>query len=242
MEQLNAEIVVKTSNAPLISIDEAQALFDVVTPIANRKGLYAQKACIVVNDIETATELSKELTAISSDKKALLAAIKAHKDAAKARHNLWTKFEAFFVDDLDASYSAIKRHIMEYNEAQARAAEKERQRLQAIADERARREREALEKKAAAYKTEEKREAALEQASQVIAPVIQFDAPVVSVRARADIVCAVTDVVAFVKQAAIRTELCGYIDTDRLAAALKKARQSNKMFVCDGVQFTERMV
>lgn len=65
-----------------------------------------------------------------------------------------------------------KRVMTAYTEGERRRAEAERQRLQAEADERARREREALEKKSAAAVKPETKQKYQEAAAQVAAPVV----------------------------------------------------------------------
>lgn len=69
--------------------------------------------------------------------------------------------------------SALKLAMSKYTTAQEQIRQAEQRRLQAEADERARRDREALEKKAAKMKTEAKQEEYRERAAAVVAPVVQ---------------------------------------------------------------------
>jgi hypothetical protein len=242
-EIITPELVVESSNLPMVSDNAKAALFAAVGPLVDRRNLYAQKAATLVVKTEAdAISANDVLKAIGADTKTALEAIKAHKDAAKARHALWTKFEAFFTEPFESAKKTIKGKVIVWQQAEQAKAAAEQRRLQGIADEKARREREALEKKAANYKTEEKREAAIEQAAATIAPTIIVEAPKVGIRARPDVVVEITDIVAFVIEAGSRHELCGFIDQDRLAANLKRAKASNKFFKCDGVTFSERMV
>ena len=77
-----------------------------------------------------------------------------------------------FSDPLDQSEGRLKQLMLGFQQVQQRKAEDERRRLQAEADERARKEREALEKKAAAAKKPETQERHAEAAAMVVAPVI----------------------------------------------------------------------
>jgi hypothetical protein len=78
-----------------------------------------------------------------------------------------------FTDRLDTAEAAGKRAMLAFDQEQARIREEERRRLQAIADEQARKERERLEKEAVRLKTPEKQAERLEQAAAVAAPVVQ---------------------------------------------------------------------
>lgn len=242
-EVLTPELIVKESNLPLVQDSDAKALFEAVGPLVDRRHLYAQKAAgLIVKTEADAIAANDVLKEIAADTKTALDAIKAHKDAAKKRHTLWTTFESFFVDPFEAAKKQIKSKVFSWQQAEQAKAQAEQRRLQAIADEAARKERQRLEAEAAKLKTPEKKEARLEQASQVIAPTITIQAPKSGIRARTDVVVEILDIVAFVKDAAVRVDLCGYIDQERLASALKKAKTSNKMFNCEGVRFSERMV
>jgi hypothetical protein len=70
-----------------------------------------------------------------------------------------------------------KALALAYDAERERIRREDQRRLQAIADETARKERERLEKEAAKLKTPEKREAKLEQAAAVVAPVVTIAAP-----------------------------------------------------------------
>lgn len=94
----------------------------------------------------------------------------------KATHDAWKKVTATETETLKPLQDAeatVKTKMLEYSRIEEEKRMAEQRRLQAEADEAARRERERLEKKAAQYKTEEKRQAALEQAAAVVAPVIE---------------------------------------------------------------------
>lgn len=97
-----------------------------------------------------------------------------------AAHKAWkqtTASRASILDPLEAAEKRVKATVSGYDQEQERIRQEEQRRLQAIADEEARRERERLEKQAAKLKTPEKREAKLEEAAAVIAPVVQIAEP-----------------------------------------------------------------
>lgn len=75
-------------------------------------------------------------------------------------------------DPLAHSERVDKAKMLDFQRAEDAKAETERRRLQAEADEAARREREALEKRAAAAKKPETQERLREQAASVVAPVV----------------------------------------------------------------------
>lgn len=283
-EIITPELVVLESNQPLVKASDAKTLFAAVGPLVDRRNLYAQKAATLVVKTEAdAISANDILKAISADTKTALEAIKAHKDAAKARHALWTKFEAFFAEPFAEAKKQINEKLFAWKKDVEAKVAAEQRRLQAIADEKARKEREAAEQAAAKQraieeearrKAEEARrnaeeasvaerkkllataeaeerkanaaaakaEVKAESAAQTIAPTIIIESPKVGIRARTDVVVEITDIVAFVMEAGSRHELCGFIDQDRLAANLKRAKASNKFFKCEGVTFTERLV
>lgn len=94
----------------------------------------------------------------------------------KAAHDSWKGIVAKqkeLLDPLGDAERMAKSAIVKYDTEQERDRQAERRRLQAEADERARREREAIERKAASMKTEAKREEYREAAEAVVAPVIE---------------------------------------------------------------------
>jgi hypothetical protein len=97
-----------------------------------------------------------------------------------AAHKSWkqaTASRGSILEPLEAAEKRVKATVITYDQEQERIRQEEQRRLQAIADEAARRERERLEKQAAKLKTPEKREAKLEEAAAVIAPVVQIAEP-----------------------------------------------------------------
>jgi hypothetical protein len=95
-------------------------------------------------------------------------------------HKAWKEslaVRASFLDPLESAEKTVKRLILNYDADQERIRLDEQRRLQAIADETARKERERLEKEAAKLKTPELREARLEQAALIVAPVVTISEP-----------------------------------------------------------------
>lgn len=90
-----------------------------------------------------------------------------HKNAV-AEKRRWT-------DRLDCAEKAGKDAVLKYDNEQERKRVIEQRRLQAIADEQARREKARLEKEAEKLKTPELKEARLEEAAAIVAPVVQIE-------------------------------------------------------------------
>jgi hypothetical protein len=95
-------------------------------------------------------------------------------------HKTWkaiTSREAELLDPLKSAEQTVKRKVLDYDSEQERLRLAEQRRLQAEADERARKEQERLERQAEKVKTPERREALLEQAAMVVAPVVEVAQP-----------------------------------------------------------------
>ncbi len=95
-------------------------------------------------------------------------------------HKAWkqaTASRASVLDPLEAAEKRVKLTVTTWDREEEAQRMAEQRRLQAEADEAARKERERLEREAAKLKTPEKREARLEQAAAIIAPVITVAAP-----------------------------------------------------------------
>jgi len=95
-------------------------------------------------------------------------------------HKAWKEavaLRASFLKPLEEAETHVKRLIASWDQEQERLRLEEERRLQALADEAARKERERLEREAARIKTPERREAKLEQAASIVAPVITISAP-----------------------------------------------------------------
>lgn len=148
-EVLTPEVVIEESNAALITQEDGQALIATLSPLRERVEKCRALSQIVVKDQATALEAKALRDQIAKERKIVSEAIAAHKEAAFAKHKLWSRFEGWFLDPMTAAYKMIGTALDKYDAEQRAAAEKERQRIQAIADEKARREREAAEQAAA---------------------------------------------------------------------------------------------
>ncbi len=95
----------------------------------------------------------------------------------KSAHETWKGIvakEKELLEPLDAAERKAKVAVSGYDQEQEKIRLAEQRRLQAEADEKARKERERLEKEAAKLKTEAKREERLEAAAAVVAPVVEL--------------------------------------------------------------------
>lgn len=150
VEVLSPEIVVEKSNAPLVGTDEGQKLLATLNPLVPLVTEYQEWANgLVVRNESEAAEANAKLKLIAGNKKLVEETVAAHKDAAKKVHSMWCSFEQRFLNPFDTAYRAAKKKIQDWQIAEQQKAEAERKRLQAIADEKARKEREKQEQAAA---------------------------------------------------------------------------------------------
>jgi len=99
----------------------------------------------------------------------------------KKAHETWKDVvakEKEGTDMLDNADRTARQKAEGWRQEEERKAQAEQRRLQAIADEKARRERERLEKEAAKLKTPELKQERMEQAATVEAPVVTIERPV----------------------------------------------------------------
>lgn len=148
-EVLTPEVVIAESNAALITQEDGQKLIAALAPLRDRVEKCRTLQRIVVKDQATALEAKAMRDQIAKERKLVAETIAAHKEAAQKKHKLWTTFENWFLGPLNSAYKMIGESLDEYDAAQRRAAAAEAARLQAIADEKARREREKQEQEAA---------------------------------------------------------------------------------------------
>lgn len=100
-------------------------------------------------------------------------------------HGAWKEIvakEKQGTDICDATERMAKSKALAWQQEQERRVQEEQHRLQAIADETARREKERLEKRAAELKTPELKAEALEAAAAVQTPVVTVASPVAEVK------------------------------------------------------------
>ena len=134
----------------------------------------AQSKALIIstpNDYEMAAE---ELKTIKGYAKRidteLIAPWRRQKASAEAERKRLTQL---LIDPLDEAERILKRKQIDYTTEQERIRQAEQARLQAEADARAAKERERLMKAAEKLKTEELKQARLEEADAVVAPVIE---------------------------------------------------------------------
>ena len=94
-------------------------------------------------------------------------------EAANIAHKAATAQRALLLAPLDEGERMVKGKVNTFDAEAERVRQETQRKLQAEADEKARKEREKLEKEAAKLKTPELREARLEQAALVSAPVVE---------------------------------------------------------------------
>jgi len=128
---------------------------------------------LVVEDQQTRDNAMGVLKRCKTRFKAVMDSFDAQVKAAKAAHTLALEHRKKFTDPLDQIERTIKAAVVKFDSEQERIRMTEQRRLQAEADERARKERESLEKRAAKLKTEERKDALREQAESIVAPVIE---------------------------------------------------------------------
>lgn len=146
----------------------------------------------LLTSIEKFEEISKNVVIMSADarstadgnlklannlKKAIVADLAEQKSEYHKKWKAVGAFEKKYTDVVDRCVGALKKAIMSFDEEERKRAEVERKRLQAIADEKARKEKERLEKQAAKLKTPERKEALLEQAAMVESAEVQIAEP-----------------------------------------------------------------
>ena len=97
---------------------------------------------------------------------------KPSKDAANKAHKAITAQEKSLTDPIDMAERSVKAKINAWDQNQERIRQEEQRKLQAAADEKARKERLRLEAQAAKLKTPELKAERLEMADEVVAPVV----------------------------------------------------------------------
>ena len=139
-------------------------------------------AAMVVTNPAEYTVASDFLKTIKGAQSKVVAFFAPMKQKAHEAHKAITTQESAMLKPLYDAENALKRNMLTFYAEQERIRIDAQRKLQAEADEAARKERERLEREAAKLKTPELREQRLEQAAAVIAPVVQVAsvAPVVS--------------------------------------------------------------
>ena len=194
----------------------------------------------ILNNDDRALALST-LKQVKEKRSAIVAFFEPMKTAAHAAWKKVVSSEKEWTDKCDAVEQAVKRVVIAFDDEQAKIRAREQARLQAEADEAARKERERLEKEAAKLKTPEKREERLAQAAAVAAPVIQVAAPekVEGVSARKVWSAQIIDMKDLVKAAAGGNELAMSFLSFNQSAASATARATKGAVNVPGVKFVE---
>lgn len=219
------------------------ALVKDLSPIADRIALYEQQAAGLVVESESDAKIGAEISdRIAADVKA----VKDHEvlsritDGLHKLHRRWTGLRDAFVKPLEASRKDIKRKVIAWQIIEQRKAQEEQRRLQAEADERARKEREALEKKAAAAKRDATKEKYAEAAQAVVTPTVVVEAPKTNLRVRKAWKVTRIDEDLFFASLGQRRDLRGYVTVD--SVRMQRAKHANPMTEIPGVTFTEVVI
>jgi len=234
------EAVVKETNAVVPVSDSIRAaLVRDLGPVQERISEYLLCMKAPVTNQAEADRAALVCADIATDIKA----VKEHEILSKITaglhglHRRWTGLVNEFVTPMDMARRQIKERILTWERGEREKAEAEQRRLQALADEQARKERERLEKQAAKMKTEERREALLEQAASVAAPVIQVSAPVTGIRRQKRWTVKAVDEAAFFAALAQDKNLRGYVEIDK--ARLARGKAANPGMEVAGITFEQ---
>jgi hypothetical protein len=210
-----------------------------LTPVIGRWAEYDAVAAKPVSNKADADAAAVVCNKIADD----IRAVKSHEVLSKITsglhtlHRRWTGLVGEFVNPMDAARRQIKTNILKWEDAERQKAEAEQRRLQVIADENARKERERLEKLAEQRKSPALKEAYREQAAQVVAPVINIEAQRTSIRrAKAWKIMEIDDSVFFGALAQDKN-LRGYVEINK--TRLERAKAANPTMNIPGVVFDQ---
>lgn len=234
-----SKVVEETNLLVPVSDSIRDTLVRDLTPVIERWSEYDKVAAKPVLNKEEADAAAVVCNKIATDIKT----VKGHEILSKITgglhtlHRRWTGLVNEFVNPLDAARRQIKTNILKWETAERKKAEAEQRRLQAIADEQARKERERLEKIAEQRKTPEVKEAYREQAAQVAAPVINIAAPKTNIRRAKVWTVADVDEAAFYTGLAQDKSLRGYVEINK--TRLARAKAANPTLDVPGVVFDQ---
>jgi len=155
-------------------------------------------------------------------------------------HRGWTANLNRFKNPLDAAAKIVKQKIIQFHEGEKEKALAIQAKLQAEADEKARKERERLEKEASKIKTPELKEQRLAEAAQVVAPVVQVQIEKSPVKTQTRWTVESVDKFALAAAAVRDRNNLGYLDVN--TTALTRAKAANSMLEVPGVVFKKVMV
>lgn len=240
MNQLDdIEVMATDSKAVVITGDIQAALVADLQPVAERMASYTQTAATI--RVTTAAE-AQAAVQVMGNIDADLKTVKGHEVLTKITEGLFklhrkaTAFRALFTDPMTRDRKAINAAVVAYQQDQQRKAAELQAKLQAEANAKARREQEALEKKAASMKTVEKQEQYRQQAAEIIPPTIVIPTEKFARTSKRWVVKSI-DRQAFLTAAATDQNLQGYIEISETALARSKA--ANSMLQVTGVEFIQ---
>jgi len=231
-------LAITETNALEIADPVRQSLVSDLQPVANQIAAYEAAAkTMEATDTESAKAITELCETIATDIKT----VKNQEVLSKivkglhSMHRRWTTIRGTFLDPMEAARKTLKGKVMDWDDAEQAKADEIERKQQAEVDAKARREREALEKKAAAIKTPEKKEALLEQAAATVAPTVTVNAPKSGIRSQLKWAVKSVDTGVFLAAAASNPMMAGFIEIKENMLARSKA--SNPAFACAGVEF-----
>lgn len=136
-----------------------------------------EQLVFVVRNESDHKDVLEKIRIAKTIKQRAIAYFEESKELANKAHKAICANEKAVTNRCDIIETKGKQAILQHDQFKTAEREKERLRLQAEADEATRRERERLEKQAAKLKTPERKEALLEQAETIIAPLVQVEEP-----------------------------------------------------------------
>ena len=189
---------------------------------------------------EEAADFLKEIK--TAQKKVDLEAFDPLRESKRGIEKLWSKFKINLSDPLNYAEITIKNKMLVFQRAEDEKRLAEQRRLQAESGERARKERERLQKRAEKLKTPELKEQALQEAEEVEVPVVTVQSEVPEVKGisyRKDWKAEVTDKPEFVKAALKNTTLMSFIHID-MVQMNKLATMTKGQISYPGIRFYQK--
>jgi hypothetical protein len=219
-------------------MNEQELELQVINPVI---GHAEQLSIVTAGDYSGAADFLKEIKSASKKVDSYFADMKAK---AYSAWKAITAREAELLDPLAKAEKVIKSKMLAWTQEQERIRLAEQARLQAEADEAARRERERMIKQAERLKTPELKEERLAAAEMVIAPVIQVQTETPKIDGlsmRANWTITVVDKQKFIQAAASDQNLAAFLLIDE--PALKKlASATQGKLTYPGISFWQEKV
>ena len=127
---------------------------------------------VAIASVQDRTTALEHLKVAKSWRKKVVEWFKESKEASDKAHKAIVAQESSLIKPIDVAEKIVKNKITAWDDEQERIRIAEQRKLQAIADEKARKERLRLEAQAAKLKTPELKAERLEMADEVVAPVV----------------------------------------------------------------------